>query len=137
MQVTSLDHINITTSDMEGTVSFFIKVFGLELRDTPAHLSPEHIQWLYDKNGNSIIHVNSKEAQQLYDRPTPSGQVTGAIHHVAFSCTGHAAFAAHLKKLEIDFREKDTPSAQLRQIFVHEPNGVLIELNFVGQEEFA
>jgi hypothetical protein len=37
---------------------------------------------------------------------------------------------ARFRALGMKFAEADVPSINLRQIFVHDPNGVTLELNF-------
>jgi len=132
MKVNALDHVNIITDDLAGTIRFFVEMFDLDVRDAPPPLPPEHYQWLYDDNNRAIFHINSKSAPQAFQRETPRGPATGAIHHVALACTGHAGFVARLTEHGIDFRTNDIPSVNLRQIFFSEPNGVLLELNFFG-----
>jgi catechol 2,3-dioxygenase-like lactoylglutathione lyase family enzyme len=132
MKVNALDHVNIITDDLAGTIRFFVEMFDLDVRDAPPPLPPEHYQWLYDDNNRAIFHINSKSAPQAFQRETPRGPATGAIHHVALACTSHAGFVARLTEHGIDFRTNDIPSVNLRQIFFSEPNGVLLELNFFG-----
>jgi len=133
MKINALDHVNIITDDLRGTSRFFVDIFGLDLRDGPAPLPPELVQWLYDDNGRAIFHINAKEMQQAFQRETQSGPTTGAIHHVALDCTDHLAFIARLEQFDIAFRLNDIPSIKLKQIFFSEPNGVLLELNFHGE----
>jgi catechol 2,3-dioxygenase-like lactoylglutathione lyase family enzyme len=132
MKVNALDHVNIITDDLAATTRFFVDIFGLDVRDAPAPLSPEHYQWLYDDNNRAIFHINSKRAPQAFQRETPCGPATGAIHHVALACSGHAGFVERLTSRGIDFRTNNIPSVHLRQIFFSEPNGILLELNFYG-----
>lgn len=133
MKLNALDHVNIITNDLEGTVRFFVELFDLDVRDGPEPLPPEHVQWLYDDSGRAIFHINSNEMQQAYRRETETGPTTGAIHHVALDCSGHQAFIARLEAHGIDYRLNDIPSIQLKQLFFTEPNGVLLELNFRGE----
>jgi catechol 2,3-dioxygenase-like lactoylglutathione lyase family enzyme len=133
MKLNALDHVNIITGDLEGTVRFFVELFDLDVRDGPEPLPPEHVQWLYDDSGRAIFHINSKVMQQAYRRETETGPTTGAIHHVALDCSGHQAFIARLEAHGIDYRLNDIPSIQLKQLFFTEPNGVLLELNFRGE----
>lgn len=132
MKVNALDHVNIITDDLQGTARFFVDVFGLDVRDAPAPLLPELAQWLYDDSGRAIFHINATEMQQAFNRPTPAGPQTGAIHHVALACSGHDGFVERLEQHGIDYRLNQISSINLRQIFFHEPNGVLLELNFFG-----
>lgn len=133
MKINALDHVNIITDDLQATARFFVDIFDLDLRDGPAPLPPELVQWLYDDNGRAIFHINAKEMQQAFQRETQSGPTTGAIHHVALDCTDHLAFIARLEQFDIAFRLNDIPSIKLKQIFFSEPNGVLLELNFHGE----
>lgn len=132
MKVNALDHVNIITDDLHGTARFFVDMFGLDVRDPPAPLRPELAQWLYDDARRAIFHINATEMQQAFDRETPPGPVTGAIHHVALNCSGHDGFVERLEQNGIEYRLNDLSSINLRQIFFHEPNGVLLELNFFG-----
>lgn len=133
MKVNALDHVNIITDDLSGTARFFADIFDLELRDGPEPLPPELVQWLYDDNERAIFHINAREMQQAFDRETPAGQTTGAIHHVALDCSNHLQFIERLESQSIEYRLNDIPSIQLKQIFFCEPNGVLLELNFRGE----
>ncbi len=132
MKINALDHVNIITADLAGTVHFFVDLFGLDVRDAPAPLPPEHYQWLYDDSNRAIFHINSRGAPQAYAKETPAGPVTGAIHHVALACSGHDGFVQRLTERGVDYRLNAIPSVGLRQIFFREPNGVLLELNFHG-----
>lgn len=133
MRVNALDHVNIITEDLTGTAKFFSSMFDLDVRDAPAPLKPEWAKWLYDDAGRAIFHINAKEMPQAFARETPAGRVTGAIHHVALNCSGHDAYVARLEQHGIEYRLNVLPSVQLKQIFFHEPNGVLLELNFFGE----
>lgn len=133
MKLNALDHVNIITDDLAGTTRFFVELFDLDVRDGPAPLPPELVQWLYDDSGRAIFHINSREMQQAYRRETKSGPMTGAIHHVALDCSDHEAFIARLKAHGIEYRLNDIASINLKQLFFSEPNGVLLELNFRGE----
>jgi catechol 2,3-dioxygenase-like lactoylglutathione lyase family enzyme len=130
--VEALDHINIITDDIESAAQFYVNVFGLERRDGPPPMTPQMGQWMYDAGGRAIIHLNTHLAPKAYERLTPNGAVTGAVHHVALRCTGHAAMVARLVKHGLDHRYNHVESIGLRQIFVQDSNGVLFELNFFG-----
>ena len=133
MKVNALDHVNIITDDLDGTCRFFVELFGFDVRDGPAPLPPEMVQWLYDEQDRAIFHINSKDMAQAFERETNSGSTTGAIHHVALDCSDHLAFIARLTEHEIEFKLNDIPSIGLKQLFFSEPNGVLLELNFRGE----
>ena len=58
------------------------------------------------------------------------GGRTGAVHHVALNCWGHDAMIDTLKRHGLTYRQNHVTVIDLKQIFVEDPNGVLIELNY-------
>ena len=52
------------------------------------------------------------------------------IDHVAFGSRGFDAMKQHLAQKGVQFRVNVVPNSTRRQIFVTDPNNVLIELNF-------
>ncbi len=130
MKVETLDHVNIITDDLDRAARFYADVFGLDRRNGPQPLTPQIAQWMFDDAGRAIIHLNTQDAPKAYARPTPNGSETGAIHHVALRCAGHAEMCARLEAHGLDHRHNHVTAINLRQIFVQDPNGVLFELNF-------
>ena len=131
MHVDALDHVNIITADVEGTARFYAEVFGLEPRDGPPPLTHENARWMYDAGGRAIVHINSVEAPRTYDRAVRPGP-TWALHHVALRCSGFEELRAQLRKRGLDHQLNEVPAIGLKQIFVLDPNQVLLELNFFG-----
>ncbi len=132
ISVQALDHVNIITSDLDGTAKFYQEVFDLERRDAPSPLTPQNAQWMYDAEDRAIFHLNSEDCPRHFDRDV-SGEMTGPIHHVALRCTGNAEMQARLDKLGLEYKTNHIPMIDLRQIFVMDPNGVLFELNYYAE----
>jgi len=132
MRVGALDHVNIITADLEGTVRFYAELLELEPRDGPPPLTHENARWLYDESGRAILHINTLECPRAYDREVRAGP-TGALHHVALRCSGYAEVLARLNGRSIGHQLNDVAAVGLRQIFVLDPNQVLLELNFFGE----
>ncbi len=131
MRVEALDHVNIITPDLEGSARFYAELFDLQPRDAPPPLTRENARWMYDEAGRAILHLNSPEAPRHYDREICPGP-TGALHHVALRCSGYEEMRARLASRGLEYRLNEVPAAGLRQIFVLDPNQVLLELNFFG-----
>ena len=128
MAVNGLDHVNIQTRTLAETVRFFADVLDLTPGNPPPGLDPARIQWMHDGSGRALFHLSTAGSLQASD--ASGGKDTGALHHVALDCSGHTAMIERLEKLGIAFRTTDVPSIDLKQVFIHEPNGVLLELNF-------
>jgi len=132
MQVNALDHVNVITDRLDETCAFYVALLGLEQRDAPPPLTPQTAQWLYDKGGRAVLHINSTDCPRTYDRTVEPGALTGAIHHVALNCSGHDEALARIAALGLDCQRNTVEAIGLRQIFVADPNNVLLELNFFG-----
>lgn len=131
MKVNALDHVNIITADLDATARFYADLLGLERRDGPPPLTPQNCQWMHDEAGRPIVHINSEDCPRFFDRETKSGP-TGAVHHIALNCSGHAEMVARLDARGMEYRVNHVAAIGLRQIFTMDPNGVLLELNFFG-----
>ncbi len=138
-----LDHCNIRTFDIEATVKFYVDIVGL--RDGPFGATRSMGAWLYDDTDRPVVHLIAIDPEN----PDPAfgrirerldgleGDLThgslrggGAIDHVAFELSGYEALLATLRARGLPYRENDVPSINLRQVFVNDPNGVTLELNF-------
>ncbi|MNT90087.1 hypothetical protein D3C72_2309220 [compost metagenome] len=56
------------------------------------------------------------------------------IDHIAFRCTGLRDMMRDLAAKGVDFRERRVDDQGLYQLFLFDPNGVKVELNFPGGE---
>jgi catechol 2,3-dioxygenase-like lactoylglutathione lyase family enzyme len=131
MKVNALDHINIITPDLRGTAQFYATLFNLEIRNAPPPLTPDTAQWMYDDAGRAIIHINSLDCPRTYERDVMPGP-TGSIHHVALNCSGHDDMIHRLEARGMAYQSNLVAAIGLRQLFMMDPNGVLLELNFFG-----
>ena len=62
---------------------------------------------------------------------------SGAVDHVAFFATGLAPMRATLARLGIAAQERAVPGIGLHQVFVNDPNGIVVELNYPAAEAAA
>ncbi len=129
MRVKNLNHINIQTHDMAKTIRFYQDLLGLEPRVAPQR-DPSLRQWLHEPSGQAVIHLNLFGTDNTIPRDVQPGAPTGAIHHVAFECDGYDEVLAWIKGQGLDYGYNEIPEIGLRQLFVADPNNVLLELNF-------
>ena len=132
MRVTSLDHVNIVTDDLAGTAKFYADLLDLDARDGPPPSTRDNVVWMYDEAGRAILHLNRAGSFAPLERRPKPGPDTNAVHHVALRCDGHAEMIERLKARGLRHAMNDVGSINLKQIFVVDPNGVLLELNFFG-----
>jgi len=130
MKVNHLDHVNIITEDVSGTARFYADLLDLDVRDGPGGMRADLVQWVYDDAGRPIVHVNKAGSFTPLGRSPKPGADTNALHHVAFNCNGHGEMVTRLSDRGLAFAENAVPAIGLKQLFVTDPNGVLLELNF-------
>ena len=122
MRVGVLDHYNVSTRNLGDTIRFYEDVLGLVNGPRPPFDFPG--AWLYSE-GHPVLHLND-----ISPTDTPQQPDSGVIDHIAFGSRGFEAAKRHLEHKGISFRINQVPNSRRWQIFVRDPNNVLIELNF-------
>lgn len=133
MGLRRLDHYSIRTPRLDETRRFYADIMGLTEGARPPFPFPG--AWMYQA-GDAVVHIvgydpNDAEGLKGYlgDKEL-AGSGTGTIDHVAFTADDLPAMQARLKASGLPFREREVPSLGLHQVFVEDPNGVTIELNY-------
>jgi catechol 2,3-dioxygenase-like lactoylglutathione lyase family enzyme len=122
MSVGMLDHYNVSTRNLRDTVRFYEDVLGLVNGPRPPFDFPG--AWLYSE-GHPVLHLNDISPTDKPQRPD-----SGVIDHIAFGSRGFDAIKQRLTRKGVPFRVNEVPNSSRRQIFLTDPNNVLIELNF-------
>ena len=130
MPLGALQHYTIEPSNLEATKNFYCDVLGLENGDRPPLGFPGY--WLYS-GGVATVHL-------LGDRKPRDGIVvrgtekkfddTGRFDHIAFAATDIEGVRKRLESKEVKFREQMVPRTGGMQMFLYDPDGVGVELNF-------
>lgn len=138
MPLTQLDHCSIRTTKLAETRTFYVDVLGLTVGPRPVFPFPG--MWLY-RGERAVVHVigidpNDSSGLQDYlgERALDASGGTGTIDHIAFTATDLAGMRAQLSAAGLEFRERAVPNLALHQIFVVDPNGVTLELNYSGAD---
>ncbi|NIM73053.1 MAG: glyoxalase [Gammaproteobacteria bacterium] len=130
MRVNRIDHFNIRTRDLDALCEFYTKVLGLEIGDRPPFDTPG--VWLY-AGGHPILHVGlARDGDE-----EAHGDGTLPLDHIALETEGLLDAVARIEKAGIAYRMVDVPGRAMKQIFIHDPDGVALELNFTNPEDIA
>ncbi len=131
MPVYGFNHVNIRTPEFRRTLGFFTEALGMSVAVVPGLASAEKAAWILDEDGTALFHVASADVAYSPSEvlPDPPLRASGAIHHVALTCTDLVAMRDRLRHLGLTFRE-NSPDQGVRQIFVTDPSGITFELNF-------
>jgi catechol 2,3-dioxygenase-like lactoylglutathione lyase family enzyme len=142
----TINHFSIRTDDLEASRRFYADVLGLTVGPRPAFPFPG--LWMYRGDhgdvANAVVHIigTDREEQKgldgyLGERDETKLKGTGSIDHVAFFADGLSTMLDHLKGQGVTFRQRTVPSIGLHQVFLDDPNGVVIELNYQAHEVAA
>ena len=127
MSVGVLDHFNIRTRDLGATVRFYEDVLGLEKGPRPNFAFPG--AWMYSE-GRAVVHLVDISPTDEAQKPD-----SGVVHHVAFVSRDFKGMKQRLQGKGIEFESREVPGGDLWQLFVRDPNGVMIELNYDTAKE--
>jgi catechol 2,3-dioxygenase-like lactoylglutathione lyase family enzyme len=122
-----LDHFNIRTRKLGDTVRFYEDVLGLEKGARPNFAFPG--AWMYSE-GRAVGHLVDISRTEEPQKPD-----SGVVHHVAFMSRDFAGMRKRLQSKGMEFDSRQVPGGDLWQIFVNDPNGVMIELNYEAARE--
>ena len=127
MGVGMLDHFNIRTRKLDDTVRFYEDILGLQNGDRPNFSFPG--AWMYSE-GRPVVHLVDISPTDEQQKPD-----SGVVHHVAFASRDFNGMKARLASKGMAFDTRQVPGGELWQIFVRDPNGVMIELNYEAAKE--
>jgi catechol 2,3-dioxygenase-like lactoylglutathione lyase family enzyme len=133
MQIKDIIHLAIRTMDLDATMKFYTEVLGLTIDPKRPETIPAPGVWLNFLD--TQIHVLAGEkAYGEFDQKTYGG---GNVDHMAVRAVGYDAWRAHLEKHGCEYRQNNVKSLGQWQIFTRDPNGIVIELQFIIASEPA
>ena len=129
MPATDLHHLAIKPHAVDAPVEFYIEIIGAHSVKRPNFNFPG--AWL--QFGETMIHLYGGDAAK--NKGGGHDQGSAAIDHIALSARGFDDMRKTIEERNLNWRQFDIPSFNLWQSFVHDPNGVLVELNFDTTQE--
>lgn len=138
MSISHLEHFLVVAQDYEATVQWYIDNLGFEIGPHPDF--GVEVTWLYlgDRDIIHIVPPRPNDPPQPVPDPnaTPKDIAEGSrpIHHLAFRAENRVEMTDRFKKNGITYLEQQASKQDLYQVFVRDPNGVTIELNFPAEE---
>jgi catechol 2,3-dioxygenase-like lactoylglutathione lyase family enzyme len=123
MAITEMNHFTVLTDDLERTRAFYVELLGLREGPRPPLGIPG--AWLY-AGERPILHV-------IAGRALPE-QRRGVLDHMAFSATDLAGLTARLDAAGISYDLGRQPESNVWQLFLSDPNGARVELDFAASE---
>ncbi|ODV44348.1 glyoxalase [Cupriavidus sp. UYMMa02A] len=141
MALTRLAHFSIRTTDLDRSCAFYERILGFRRGYRPPFDFPG--AWLYmgdDERDYGTVHIIGVDPDNpaglsayLGDKLLPASG-TGTLDHIAFLATGVRQMWETLRAEGIAWRDRAVPSLGLHQVFIEDPSGVTIELNYPAAE---
>lgn len=141
MALTKLAHFSIRTNDVERTCAFYERILGFRRGYRPPFDFPG--AWLYmgnDESDYGTVHIigvdpaNAAGLSAYLGDKALAASGTGMLDHIAFLATGVQQMWATLRAEGIPWRDRTVPGLGLHQVFIEDPSGVTIELNYPAEE---
>ena len=126
MAVNGIDHYNLRAPMpvLERIRDWYRDTIGLRVGERPPFNNRGF--WLY-AGARPVLHLSEESAGESH--PVPG---EGTFDHVAFRCDDFEAMRAALERSGVAFRVADVPLTRTRQIFLEDPAGNGVELNFLA-----
>jgi len=129
MPLLDLHHVAIKTRDLEATERFYIDVLGMKKVHRPDFDFPG--AWL--QMGETMFHLMAGYAGKDEQGRSPVG--SAAVDHLAIRAERFDEMRQRIVAAGLQFTDNEITDFRLWQLFVDDPNGVRIELNFDASQE--
>ena len=132
MPLTELNHYFVRARDLERSRRFYCDALGFEVMPRPDFAFPGY--WL-GVGGRIQVHMGqdgiADEAVHYFGTtPRSARDNAGVVDHIAFQGTDPEGLAQRLADHGVPARSRHIPDIGLFQLFVTDPDGLVIELNF-------
>ena len=127
MTIEGINHFNIVgpRSLIDEVRDFYVEVIGLQEGRRPDFDFDGH--WLYAGDG-PILHLMVSD--RASDADVPVDNKTQHLDHIALTAADLAAVESRLIALGRVYKKKVIPGFNVTQLFLHDPIGLGVELNF-------
>lgn len=142
MALKKLAHFSVRTTELELSKKFYTEILGFHVGFRPAFPFPGI--WLYqggDEAEFGVVHLigidkNDPEGLKAYlgDKAEATLHGSAAVDHIAFIASDLADMHRRLQQAGLPYRERTVPGLGLHQLFVEDPSGITIELNYAANE---
>jgi len=132
MPLIHIEHYLVISDDLEVTKRFYCDALGL--RNGPRPPFAFDGLWLY-VGDTACVHVAERASFVAHrgsadTSPSSAHLDMGNVDHIAFAGEDYEGVLSRLEQHGISARKNGVPGGRLRQLFVVDPHGVQIEMNF-------
>lgn len=132
--ITGFAHVAIKTGDLDKTAKFYKEILNMVEVFRPPFKFPG--VWLgHENKGGDLIHIYT--GREALDEDGNAFMGSFAIDHFALYASGFQGYRKRFREAGLNWKEQLVPATERWQLFVYDPNGIMIELMFDGSQEEA
>src|SRR4051812_15086378 len=138
MALSHIEHFLVASDDIDATRDWYARILGMTSGSHPDFGFPVH--WMYIGEVD-VVHIgpSAKKAGDIQKKylgrtSQDTGSGTGAVDHIAFRAKGLRGMLEKLRAEKIPFTQRRANGQALFQLFLYDPNGIKIELNYAAAE---
>jgi len=142
MAMKKLDHINFITKDMSATIAFYTNIVGLIHGERMVGAGAGMEYFYIPGQPHSVLHVgdaNIDNQSPAFHRlaktsANQDGLSTGVVDHFCLlqDLTDYEAVIDKLNTKHVVYESYCHSNGKLKQIWMLDPNGIRVELNFAA-----
>ncbi len=126
MQIKRLSHISMSTRDLAAVERFYVDLMGFEIAHEFRNAAGERYGFFLHAGAGSFVEFFQKR---------DAGREEGLFRHICYETDDIEAFAVKVRAYGItDFTVKRGRTDRVLQFFIHDPDGVQIEIQQHDQE---
>ena len=123
MPVSSLDHVNIRTDNLNKMTSFYSKVLGLKKGNRPEF-----------KFGGAWLYCGNRATVHLVEVKNQPKAKNAQLEHFAFKANDINGTLKKLQNFGLDYETRIVPGGKVRQVHAYDPDGNHVEIAFSTRE---
>lgn len=142
MGIKRLDHVNFITHNPQATIEFYCEVIGLKLGERLSVDTSQSLYFYLPGTSIAILHIGNaataKEQPKFkrladLDHNHSGDFSTGAFDHfcLAVDMADYELFIIRFESKKLNYQTYCHNDTALKQIWLLDPNGVRVELNFI------
>ncbi len=140
MPLEYLEHYLLQVRSIDETVEWYERVLGMRTGTHPQFKFP--VAWLY-VGDRPVLHIAegggavSENRKRYLGQQSTALEGSGVVDHVAFRASGPRAMIDRLESEGVEFTRRQVDDQGQLQLFLLDPNGVKVEINFTAEEARA
>jgi len=141
-----LDHINFLTCDAQASIAFYCDIIGLKLGERMSVDTAKTLYFYIEGVKQSVLHIGQADIEPDTNKFRRKATLTkaqakqfstGSFDHfcLLLDFADYDSYVDKFRRKNVDFQTYCHQDIDMKQIWLLDPNGVRVELNFVREAQ--